>query len=34
MRFSRRLLSDLAFERTALSNLMRTREQRVVERTG
>jgi PAS domain S-box-containing protein len=29
-----RLLSDLAFERTALSNLTRTLEQRVVERTG
>jgi PAS domain S-box-containing protein len=28
-----RLLSDLAFERTALSNLTRTLEQRVVERT-
>jgi PAS domain S-box-containing protein len=29
-----RLLSDLAFERTALSNLTHTLEQRVVERTG
>jgi PAS domain S-box-containing protein len=29
-----RLLSDLAFERTALSNLTRTLEQRVVERSG
>ncbi len=29
-----RLLSDLAVERTALSNLTRTLEQRVVERTG
>src|SRR6202023_1059566 len=28
------LLSDLAFERTALSNMTRTLEQRVVERTG
>ncbi|MEA3197171.1 MAG: hypothetical protein QOF32_1223, partial [Gammaproteobacteria bacterium] len=29
-----RLLSDLAYERTALSNLTRTLEQRVTERTG
>jgi PAS domain S-box-containing protein len=29
-----RLLSDLAYERTALSNLTRTLEQRVAERTG